>query len=63
MNEIEEIKLRNIFYASLFDYFSDNLPAHLFPEQRIQSTVYDLIDILMDDYESYSKMERGHLMD
>lgn len=55
MNEQEEIKLRTMFYASLFDYFSDNLPAHLFPSERIQSTVYDLLDLLIDDYEEFKR--------
>ena len=55
MSEIEEIKLRNMFYVSLFNYFSDNLPSHLYPEQRIQSTVYDLLDLLIDDYEEFKR--------
>lgn len=53
MKETEEIKLRKIFYYTLFDYFSDNLPAHIFPEERIQSVVYDLLDLLIDGYDEY----------
>lgn len=53
MKELEEIKLRAIFFETLFNYFSDNLPAHLFPEPRIKSTVYEILDLLIDDYERY----------
>ena len=66
MKEQQEIKLRGVFYQALFEYFSDNLPAHLFPEQRIQSVTYDLLDILIDAYESIqsnSKMGGEHLLD
>jgi len=57
MNEQQEMKLRTMILHSLEDYFTDNLPAHLYPEQRIKSVSYDLTDIIMDTYESYSKME------
>ena len=63
MTELKEIKLRKQLYQPLFDYFSDNLPAHLYPPQRIDSTVFDLLDVIIDSYESNSQMERGHLLD
>lgn len=58
MHELDEVKLRNLFFDSLFDYFSDNLPSHLYPEERIRSTVHDLLDLLIDDYEFFLQKDK-----
>lgn len=57
MEEIDEMKLRTVFYYCIMDFFMDNLPPELFSEDRYKSISYDLTEELIKAYEDYRKIQ------
>lgn len=49
MHELEEIKLRKIFYSTILDYLSAKLPKEYFTYERYKPIASELTDHLIED--------------
>lgn len=59
MNELEEIKLRNIFFSTIIDFFEENTEMGL--PLNFDDVAYDLTDNLIEAYEISKRMDANRI--
>lgn len=57
MNELEEIKLRNLFFNTIMEFFWEHIPPNLIAEEAYQAIAHDLTNNLIEDYEDSKQLD------
>lgn len=55
MQEVEEMKLRKVFFNTIITFLYDNSPENMLQEEHYQNIAFELTDYLIEDYEDYCK--------